>query len=99
MVLYLILNAYVLRDVYRMEDIEKDVVLPSIKHENVFLDLDQFCVRAYNLQQGSVAVNAVDSERKDQVRHIFYLLICWSDILFRIICFTPGYVATYHSHS
>lgn len=46
---------------------EKDVLLPFIHHETVLLDLDPYAVKTYNVMQAAVAINAIDSERVDQV--------------------------------
>ncbi|KAH8099601.1 SNF2 family N-terminal domain-containing protein [Cristinia sonorae] len=56
---------------HRCEDIEKDIVLPSMKHETVLLDLDHFAAISYNVIQARLAVNTISSERhgKDYVFH------------------------------
>ena len=45
---------------------EQDVRLPFLDHETVLLDMDHYAVKTYNLIQATIAVNAIDSERKDQ---------------------------------
>ena len=52
----------------RVDDIENDVLLPFMSCETILLDLDPYALMSYNAMQAMIAVNAVDSERKDQVR-------------------------------
>lgn len=52
----------------RVDDIENDVLLPFMSRETILLDLDPYALMSYNAMQAMIAVNAVDSERTDQVR-------------------------------
>ncbi|GJE96414.1 DEAD/DEAH box helicase [Phanerochaete sordida] len=49
---------------HRIQDIEREVLLPTLHQETVLLDLDPVAVRTYNVLQASIAVNLVTSERE-----------------------------------
>ncbi|KAH8117115.1 hypothetical protein DFH11DRAFT_1505319 [Phellopilus nigrolimitatus] len=51
---------------HRIADIERSVRLPPVREETVLLDLDEYGQMTYNVMLSFIAVNAVDSERKDQ---------------------------------
>jgi hypothetical protein len=53
---------------FRIEDIERDVVLPPLKQDTVWLDLDEFSRKSYNAMQAVIAINAIDTQRVDVVR-------------------------------
>ena len=52
----------------RYEDVEQDMRLPILYNETVLLDMDPYAVKTYNILQAMIAINAIDSERKDLVR-------------------------------
>ena len=52
----------------RIEDVERDVVLPPLKQDIIWLDLGDFSRKSYNAMQAIVAVNAIDTQRVDVVR-------------------------------
>lgn len=51
----------------RIEDVEKDVVLPPLKQDIAWLDLDNFSRKSYNAMQAVIAINAIDTQRVDVV--------------------------------
>lgn len=53
---------------HRAEDIEQDVPLPELKEELVILEMTEHSALTHNALLAQIAINAVDSERKDQVR-------------------------------
>ena len=56
---------------------DADVMLPPITQETVLLDLDPIVLKSYNALQAAVAVNAIDSERKDQASTLIEVLSNW----------------------
>ncbi|KAL4067811.1 P-loop containing nucleoside triphosphate hydrolase protein [Scleroderma citrinum] len=51
---------------HRVEDVEKYVSLPPMRHEIVYMDLSEFALKSYNAMQAGIVINAVDSERQGQ---------------------------------
>ncbi|KAI6005771.1 P-loop containing nucleoside triphosphate hydrolase protein [Pisolithus albus] len=49
---------------HRVQDLEKDIVLPPMKHELVYMDLSEYALKSYNAMQATIAINAIDSERQ-----------------------------------
>lgn len=54
---------------YRIQDVESELPekLPPLKEKTVSLKFHPLAAKTYNVLQAGFAVNAVDSERKDQV--------------------------------
>ncbi|KAH7921384.1 hypothetical protein BV22DRAFT_1038738 [Leucogyrophana mollusca] len=51
---------------HRIEDVEQDVKLEPMTHKIVYMDLDEFALKSYNAMQAGIAINAIDSQRRDQ---------------------------------
>lgn len=51
----------------RIEDVENDVLLPPMRHDIIYLDLDIYALKSYNAMQAALAINAIDSEREGAV--------------------------------
>lgn len=63
---------------HRIEDIEKEVLLPMLDQETVLLDLEPMGVKTYNVLQASIAINSVTSEREGTVSGITVPLVSTS---------------------
>jgi hypothetical protein len=46
--------------------VESDIILPSLENKVILLDLDPYSMKSYNALQATIAINAIDSERKDE---------------------------------
>ena len=73
-VLEQVMNANMVR--HRISDIERHVKLPPCSEEVVLLDLSEHSQLMYNVLLSAVAVNAVDSERVDQVSDPLHYAYC-----------------------
>ncbi|KZV71605.1 hypothetical protein PENSPDRAFT_605479 [Peniophora sp. CONT] len=51
---------------HRVEDVEKDIVLPSLDEETVVLEMDPLVRTSYNAMLAAITFNAIDSERTDK---------------------------------
>lgn len=51
----------------RISDIETEITLPPLRTDNILLDLEPIAAKSYNAMQASIVVNAIDSQRTDQV--------------------------------
>lgn len=43
------------------------MLLPPMRHDIVYMDLDSYALKSYNAMQASLAINAIDSEREGTV--------------------------------
>lgn len=50
----------------RVQDVEKDIVLPPLDEETVVLDMDPLVRTSYNALLASITFNAIDSQRIDK---------------------------------
>ena len=75
----------------RIEDVERDVVLPPLKQDIAWLDLDDFSRKSYNAMQAIIAINAIDTQRVDVVsRSILSAILEYVLTIHRITSFTNG---------
>ena len=75
----------------RIEDVERDVMLPPLKQDIVWLDLDDFSRKSYNAMQAIIAINAIDTQRVDVVSWpILFTNFEYVLTVHRITSFTDG---------
>lgn len=60
-----------------IEDVENEVLLPPMKHDIIYMDLDNYALKSYNALQAAVAINAIDSRRTGSVGR-YKLVLCSS---------------------
>lgn len=58
------------------------MLLPILDQETVLLDFDPYSLKTYNVMQAAIAINAIDSQRRDQVCLIAHFVFDGSLILF-----------------
>jgi hypothetical protein len=44
-----------------------------MRHTSIYMNLNAYAAKSYNAMQAGIAVNAIDSERKDLVRVESYI--------------------------
>ncbi|KAH0827105.1 hypothetical protein J3R83DRAFT_4791 [Lanmaoa asiatica] len=64
---------------HRIEDVENDVLLPPMKHDMIYMDLDNYALKSYNAMQASLVINAVDSKREGTPRANFHPILQFSE--------------------
>ena len=66
-------------------------MLPPLKQDIVWLDLDDFSRKSYNAMQAIIAINAIDTQRVDVVRcPLLYAYHEYIVMAYRITSFTNG---------
>ncbi|VDB82884.1 unnamed protein product [Peniophora sp. CBMAI 1063] len=63
-VLEQLMTSFMIR--HRIQDVEKDIELPSLTEETVVLDMDPLVRTSYNAMLAAITFNAIDSERTDK---------------------------------